>query len=138
MSADATEQIALPLINSVESTQQNELDEHAMKSVLRKVDIRLMPLLTLLYFFSFLDRINIGIVYTLVDLVKTLDLYLFFEGNARLFGLQNDINLSSSEYDWAVSIFFISYVSNDSIFRSIHLYTKAQIDLRINVCISTL
>ena len=61
MSMNATEQTPSTLIDSVERTHQNELNEHAIKSVIRKVDLRLIPLLTLLYFFSFLDRINIGI-----------------------------------------------------------------------------
>ena len=52
---------ALPTTeNPVVRYQQAELDERAMKALLRKIDLRLIPLLILLNFFTFLDRINIG------------------------------------------------------------------------------
>ncbi len=60
-------QHALPAsVNSVVSNQQTQLDERAMNALLRKIDLRLMPLLVLLNFFSFLERINIGIKRTLI------------------------------------------------------------------------
>ena len=61
-------------------------------AVTRRVDLRLIPLLTILYFFSYLDRISIG--------------------NAQVSGLTNDTN-SAHEFNWAVSIFYVSYVSYD-------------------------
>ncbi|KAE9966081.1 hypothetical protein EG327_000233 [Venturia inaequalis] len=48
-------------------------DEKATKRLLRKIDIVLLPLLSLLYLLSFLDRANIG--------------------NARLAGLEKDLHL---------------------------------------------
>ncbi|KAG0266051.1 hypothetical protein BGZ95_003117 [Linnemannia exigua] len=56
----------------------------------RKIDWHLLPLLSLMYLFSFLDRVNIG--------------------NAKVAGLEKDLNLSPSEYSWALSIFFIGYI----------------------------
>jgi hypothetical protein len=47
-------------INSVVRNQETDLDKRTRNAILRKIDLRLMPLLTLLYSFSFLDRINIG------------------------------------------------------------------------------
>ena len=47
-------------VNPVVRYQQPELDKRAMNALLRKIDLRLMPLLILLYFFRSLDRINIG------------------------------------------------------------------------------
>lgn len=32
-------------------------------------------------------------------------------GNAKVGGMTEDINISESEYNWALSIFFIGYVS---------------------------
>ena len=46
--------------NPVVRYQQAQLDKRAMNVLLRKIDLRLMPLLTLLLFFNHLDRINIG------------------------------------------------------------------------------
>lgn len=54
-----------------------------------KVDLWLIPWLSLLYLLSFLDRTNIG--------------------NARLAGLEEDIGMEPGDYNLALTIFFISY-----------------------------
>jgi hypothetical protein len=59
--------------------------------LLRKMDIRLIPLLALLYLMSFLDRGNIG--------------------NARLAGLETDLGLVGNQYAWTLTIFFFSYAA---------------------------
>ncbi|KAK7741275.1 hypothetical protein SLS63_000828 [Diaporthe eres] len=56
----------------------------------RKIDIRMLPILALLYLVSSLDRANIG--------------------NAKIEGLATDLNLSGVEYNTALSVFFISYI----------------------------
>ncbi|KIM36238.1 hypothetical protein M413DRAFT_31834 [Hebeloma cylindrosporum] len=53
----------------------------------RKVDLRLMPILALMYLLSFLDRGNIG--------------------NARLQGLQTQLHLTGNKYNIALTMFFI-------------------------------
>lgn len=50
------------------------------KKVIRKMDIRLIPMLALLYFLSFLDRGNIG--------------------NASIEGLTEDLNMTGPQYNW--------------------------------------
>jgi hypothetical protein len=50
------------------------------KKVLRKMDIRLIPMLALLYLLSFLDRGNIG--------------------NAKIEGLVEDLNMTGPQYNW--------------------------------------
>lgn len=59
------------------------------KKLLWKLDLRLIPWLCLLYLISFLDRTNIG--------------------NAKLDGLQQDLHMTSGQYNAALSIFFVSY-----------------------------
>ncbi|GAA5905619.1 uncharacterized protein JCM6883_005388 [Sporobolomyces salmoneus] len=59
------------------------------KKLYRKIDRRIMPILALLYLLSFMDRSNIG--------------------NARLNGLEADLNMDSTQYNLAVSCFFITY-----------------------------
>ena len=59
--------------------------------LLRKMDLRLIPLLALLYLMSFLDRGNIG--------------------NARLAGLEKDLGLVGNQYAWTLTIFFFSYAA---------------------------
>ncbi|OAP62488.1 hypothetical protein AYL99_04693 [Fonsecaea erecta] len=59
------------------------------RKLLWKLDIQLIPWLCLLYLISFLDRTNIG--------------------NAKIDGLQEDLNLTNNEYNDTLTIFFISY-----------------------------
>ena len=54
-----------------------------------KVDLWLVPWLSLLYLLSFLDRTNIG--------------------NARLAGMEDDLGMAGIDYNMALTIFFISY-----------------------------
>ncbi|KAF8930764.1 hypothetical protein BGZ52_000653 [Haplosporangium bisporale] len=65
-------------------------DQALIARLRRKIDLRLIPLLSLMYLFSFLDRVNIG--------------------NAKVAGLEKDIGLTPQEYSWALSIFFIGYI----------------------------
>jgi sugar phosphate permease len=51
--------------------------------------LQLIPWLTLLYLISFLDRTNIG--------------------NAKIDGLQEDLHMTSNQYNDTLTIFFISY-----------------------------
>ncbi|KAJ9056085.1 hypothetical protein DSO57_1036679 [Entomophthora muscae] len=68
----------------VEMTREEE------KQLVKRMDLRLIPFLALLFVFSFLDRVNIG--------------------HARIYGLETALNLTPSQYSWALSIFFIGYV----------------------------
>ncbi|KAK0244214.1 major facilitator superfamily domain-containing protein [Armillaria nabsnona] len=65
-------------------------DTQEDRRLVRKVDLRLIPILLLLYLLSFLDRSNIG--------------------NARIIGLATDIHLSPSAYNTALALYFIAYV----------------------------
>jgi sugar phosphate permease len=59
------------------------------RALLWKLDLQLIPWLAFLYLISFLDRTNIG--------------------NAKIDGLQEDLNLTNNEYNDTLTIFFISY-----------------------------
>ena len=53
------------------------------------MDLRLIPMLALLYLLSFLDRGNIG--------------------NAKIAGMEEDLNLSGTQYSLCATVFFFSY-----------------------------
>ena len=57
--------------------------------ILRKMDFRLIPILTVLYLLSFLDRGNIG--------------------NAKIEGMAEDLHLTGAEYNWCLTAFFFTY-----------------------------
>ncbi|KAH7027860.1 major facilitator superfamily transporter [Microdochium trichocladiopsis] len=59
------------------------------RKLMWKVDLWLIPWLSLLYLLSFLDRTNIG--------------------NARLAGMENDLHMFGTDYNLSLTIFFISY-----------------------------
>jgi hypothetical protein len=68
-------------------------DRKREKQLLRKLDFHLLPVLTLLYLLSFLDRSNGSLFYPL-----TLSALLTkIVGNARLEGLTTDLHISISQ-----------------------------------------
>ncbi|KAF7442711.1 UhpC Sugar phosphate permease [Pyrenophora tritici-repentis] len=59
------------------------------KVLLHKLDWQLIPWLSFLYLISFLDRTNIG--------------------NAKVDGLQQDLQMTDGQYNASLTIFFVSY-----------------------------
>ncbi|KIW83497.1 hypothetical protein Z517_02742 [Fonsecaea pedrosoi CBS 271.37] len=72
---------------AVAAAQQKTPEEE--KKILRKIDVRLVPVLAFLYLVSFIDRANIG--------------------NARVAGLEKDLKLHGMQYNVALTIMFIPY-----------------------------
>ena len=70
-------------------------NDHVSESInepalLRKLDLTLLPTLTLLYLLSFLDRSNVG--------------------NARIEGLATDLHMTGDQYLTGLTLYFIGYV----------------------------
>ncbi|KAF7118846.1 hypothetical protein CNMCM5793_008478 [Aspergillus hiratsukae] len=74
-----------PVVDSL-SEDEREIEP----KLRRKLDLRIMPVVVLIYLLNFIDRSN----YTA----------------ARLQGLERDLHLSSSEYQVGLSVFFVGYV----------------------------
>ena len=70
--------------------QQPEFTRQEEKALVRKLDLRLLPPLTLLYLLSFLDRSNVA--------------------NARIEGLASDLGMSGDQYLTGLTLYFIGYV----------------------------
>jgi MFS family permease len=64
--------------------------EKAEKALVRKIDIRLLPMVIIMYILNYLDRNNIA--------------------SARLAGLEEDRGLQGSEFATCVSILFVGYL----------------------------
>ncbi|KAF7876760.1 hypothetical protein EAF04_001843 [Stromatinia cepivora] len=58
--------------------------------LMRKIDLRVIPFLCILYLLAFLDRVNIA--------------------NAKSFKLATDLHLTGTQYNTALTIFFVPYV----------------------------
>ncbi|KAI0169272.1 putative MFS transporter [Hypoxylon sp. FL1284] len=67
-----------------------DFDQAAERKLRTKIDLMVVPTVSLLYLFCFIDRANIG--------------------NARLAGLEADLGMSGNDYNALLSIFFISYI----------------------------
>ncbi|PSN68597.1 MFS general substrate transporter [Corynespora cassiicola Philippines] len=71
-----------------------DLDDEQMaalnKRLVSKIDWRLMPCITLMFLMNYLDRINVS--------------------NARLAGLQEDLNMSDTVWNTGISTFYIGYL----------------------------
>lgn len=66
-------------------------DDVETARVLRKVDWRLLPVLTLLYVLSFLDKGNIG--------------------NAKVAGMNDDLNLTGQQYNITLTVRVLIYAT---------------------------
>ncbi|EMD33226.1 hypothetical protein CERSUDRAFT_118267 [Gelatoporia subvermispora B] len=69
---------------------RTRLPEVNEAKLMRKIDMRVVPVLTVLYLLAFLDRVNIS--------------------NAVLFGLKDDLKLGGNQYNVALVVFFVPYV----------------------------
>ncbi|KAL4801256.1 major facilitator superfamily domain-containing protein [Aspergillus unguis] len=75
--------VDLGLMLAVESTPEDE------RRVLRKLDCYLIPLMGFAYFLQFLDKLAIG--------------------QATMFNLREDLNLTGTNYSWTSAIFYFGY-----------------------------
>ena len=65
-------------------------DRERARKLTRKCDLHLLPPLFLIWFFPFIDRINIG--------------------NARIQGLEKDLHLTGNQFNVALVVFFIPFI----------------------------
>ncbi|KAJ6781704.1 hypothetical protein PWT90_05709 [Aphanocladium album] len=76
-----------------ESIPMQRINQDLTKRVLFKTDIRVVPLVMLLFLCSFLDRTNIG--------------------NAKIIGLEDDIHISPSQYRNGLAIYYAFYIASE-------------------------
>jgi hypothetical protein len=81
---------ASPIASSETNVLQTPFDKVAERKLLWKLDFTVLPLLWLLYLVCFVDRSNIG--------------------NAKIQGMEKELNLEGQKYNVAVFIFNIGYV----------------------------
>lgn len=62
-------------------------------ATLEDLDTRILPILALLFLCSFLDRTNVG--------------------NAKILGLQNDLNITGHQYDIGLTVFYLTYICSE-------------------------
>ncbi|KIV90583.1 hypothetical protein PV10_07869 [Exophiala mesophila] len=77
----ATDEYGNPLIT---------FDPQAETRLRRKIDLFILPTVSLIYLFCFIDRVNIG--------------------NAKIAGFEKDLGLQGYDYNTVLSLFYISYI----------------------------
>ena len=93
-------------------TMSKDYTDAEEQTVLRKFDRRLVLFIALLYMLSFLDRSNIG--------------------NARIAGLDTALSLTSSQYSWLLTAFYITYIAFEWM---ILLYRLVPPHIYISLCV---
>ncbi|KAK1144192.1 hypothetical protein N8T08_005605 [Aspergillus melleus] len=77
-------------IENVNIAEAISITPEEEKALVRKIDLTLLPTIWIMYLLSYLDRTNIG--------------------NAKISGMEVDLELSSNQYSIALVVFFIGYV----------------------------
>lgn len=80
--------VALDLLHSAQ--QGDVLDIKQSRKLLWKIDLRLIPLLCITYALQSIDKTTLNY--------------------AAVFGLRDDLGLSSTQYSWAGAIFYLGYL----------------------------
>ncbi|KAI6041667.1 MFS nicotinic acid transporter Tna1 [Pisolithus marmoratus] len=76
-------------VSNAQDPAKVNLSPERERKLWRKIDFRLLPMISFMYLFSSVDRGNIG--------------------NAKLEGLMTQLHLTGSQFNIALSVFFVSY-----------------------------
>ncbi|KAK4231833.1 putative major facilitator superfamily transporter [Podospora fimiseda] len=68
-------------------------EAHLTRRILFKQDTRILPILSLLFLCSFLDRTNVG--------------------NARILGLEKDLHITNHQYNQGLAVFYATYIFSE-------------------------
>ncbi|KAK6811252.1 hypothetical protein RU639_012999 [Aspergillus parasiticus] len=95
-SSSALENVAESSLEAVDEKRRQEealptYDVEMENRILRKMDLRIIPMLAVLYLLAFLDRGNVG--------------------NAKIEGLLEDLNMTGPQYNWCLTVFFFTYAA---------------------------
>ncbi|KAI1262803.1 major facilitator superfamily domain-containing protein [Xylariaceae sp. FL1019] len=91
-----SETVEVEAVNLMDPNIQRDLiesyvpDSEEERKLVRKIDLYLLPTIWLMYLLSYVDRSSIG--------------------NAKVAGLQDDLNLTSDQYSTTLVVFFVGYV----------------------------
>ncbi|KAI0967220.1 major facilitator superfamily domain-containing protein [Xylaria arbuscula] len=88
-----TEELESVERGDVSSAKDITEDKKLERRVLWKLDTRILPLLALLFLCSFFDRTNVG--------------------NARLYGLEQEIGIVDQQYETGLAVFYATYIFSE-------------------------
>lgn len=76
-----------------EPAVEYDIDPADERRVLRKIDLIVMPAMTFVYFFQYLDKQTINY--------------------ASVFGLNDDLSLSGTQFSWVVTLFYFGQLTSE-------------------------
>ncbi|KAL4993712.1 major facilitator superfamily domain-containing protein [Aspergillus recurvatus] len=79
--------------HSLSEAGDHDAEQKLARRILFKLDTRILPVLALLFLCSFLDRTNVG--------------------NAKILGLEDDLNITNHQYDIGLTIFYLFYILSE-------------------------
>ncbi|CAP79893.1 putative transporter [Penicillium chrysogenum] len=102
-----------PGSKEAESHTSIVIDPAEEKNVLKKLDRVILPLMALVYFFQYLDKQSINY--------------------ASVFGLSEDLNLSGSQFSWAISLFYFGQLVSE--YPAAYLMSRLRLKIFVGICI---
>ena len=81
---------ALQAVGNNGSAEEIAIDEETRRRLVRKIDLHIMPIMCIVYGLNYLDKTTLSY--------------------ASVMGLETDLNLTKSNYQWLGSIFYIGYL----------------------------
>ncbi|KAL8781841.1 MAG: hypothetical protein Q9213_005843 [Squamulea squamosa] len=81
---------SVPAIATEDGSTLSVISPAAERALTRKFDLRILPVLAIMYFFNSLDKSNLG--------------------NAKTHGLEKTLGLKGTQYNTILSVFFVPYV----------------------------
>jgi hypothetical protein len=98
------------------SAFDEEQERILTKQVLRKLDVRALPMLAILFLFSFLDRYveSSRRILTITEHHPANSRTNI--GNAKVLGLQKDLKLTNSTYSNCLCVFFAFYIASEGMY----------------------
>ena len=81
---------ALQVVRNSGDAEEIAIDEELKTRLLRKIDLHIMPIMCIVYGLNYLDKTTLSY--------------------ASIMGLQTDLSLTKSNYQWLGSIFYIGYL----------------------------
>ena len=81
---------ALQVVRNSGDAEEIAIDEELKTRLLRKIDLHIMPIMCVVYGLNYLDKTTLSY--------------------ASIMGLQTDLNLTKSNYQWLGSIFYFGYL----------------------------
>jgi hypothetical protein len=103
----------LEALSEGHETERDEIpgvDPDFEKRLLRKLDLRIVPILWLMFLLAFLDRTNVCLFCSEVPFDSRCADRGSQIGNAKIQGMTEDLNMTGDDYNVALLSFFITYI----------------------------